>query len=119
MLAFDSAAVEEWDYLDIDVLKPARSSRVCMTCQHFRFEVGTHCVTVLACPIHQGLIPPGEHLTRRCTGWVPWWEVARGVVLRWRDWEVSPQNFNPAASAKTAQGTWHQEHVAHPDADEE
>ena len=58
----DSVAAEEWDYLDIDVLKPARSSKVCMTCQHFRYEVGRHCVTLLTCPIHQGLIPQGEHL---------------------------------------------------------
>ena len=58
----DSVAAEEWDCLDIDVLKPARSSKVCMTCQHFRYEVGRHCVTLLTCPIHQGLIPQGEHL---------------------------------------------------------
>ncbi len=52
-----AAPAEEWDYLDIDVLRPARSSRVCMTCQHFRYEVGNHFVTLLTCPIHQGLIP--------------------------------------------------------------
>jgi hypothetical protein len=34
-----------------------------LTCQHFRYEVGRHCVTVLTSPIHQGLIPQGEHLT--------------------------------------------------------
>jgi len=69
---------EEWDYLDIDVLRPARSSKVCMTCQHFRYEVGRHCVTLLTCPIHQGLIPQGEHLTRRCSRWVARQEVRRG-----------------------------------------
>ena len=78
MPAADSVAAEEWDYLDIDVLKPARSSRVCMTCQHFRYEVGRHCVTLLTCPIHQGLIPQGEHLTRRCSRWVPRREVSVG-----------------------------------------
>ena len=75
-------AAEEWDYLDIDVLRPARSSRVCMTCQHFRYEVGRHCVTLLTCPIHQGLIPQGEHLTKRCSQWVARQEVAVGGVLR-------------------------------------
>jgi hypothetical protein len=55
---------EEWDYLDNDVLKPACSSKVCMTCQHFRYEVGMHCVTLLACPIHQGLISQWENMTR-------------------------------------------------------
>ena len=75
----NSVAAEEWDYLDIDdVLKPARSSRVCMTCQHFCYEVGRHCVTLLTCPIHQGLIPQGEHLTRRCSRWVARQEVRRG-----------------------------------------
>ena len=55
---------EEWDYLDVDVLRPARSGAVCITCQHFRYEVGRHCVTLLTCPIRQGLIPQGEHLTK-------------------------------------------------------
>ena len=73
-----AAPAEEWDYLDIDVLRPARSSRVCMTCQHFRYEVGNHCVTLLTCPIHQGLIPQGEHLTRRCSRWVPRRELKAG-----------------------------------------
>jgi hypothetical protein len=78
-----SAPSEEWDYLDIDVLRPARSSRVCMTCQQFRYEVGRHCVTLLTCPIHQGLIPQGEHLTQRCSRWVARWEVAVGWWI-WR-----------------------------------
>ena len=69
---------EEWDYLDVDVLRSARSGAVCITCQHFRYEVGKHCVTVLTCPIHQGLIPQGEHLTRRCAQWVARREVAVG-----------------------------------------
>ena len=49
-----------------------------MTCQHFRYEVGRHCVTLLTCPIHQGLIPQGEHLTKRCSQWVARQEVAVG-----------------------------------------
>jgi len=60
------------------VLRPARSGAVCITCQHFRYEVGRHCVTVLTCPIHQGLIPQGEHLTKRCAQWV----ARRAVVFR-------------------------------------
>jgi len=31
-----------------------------ITCQHFRYDVGRRCVTVLICPIHQGLIPQGD-----------------------------------------------------------
>ena len=49
-----------------------------MTCQHFRYEVGRHCVTLLTCPINQGLIPQGEHLNKRCPRWVPRREVALG-----------------------------------------
>jgi len=61
-----------------DALRPAPSGAVCITCQHFRYEVGRHCVTVLTCPIHQGLIPQGEHLTKRCAQWVARREVAVG-----------------------------------------
>ena len=75
----DPETVEEWRYLDIDVLRPARSSRVCMTCQHFRYEVGRHCVTLLTCPIHQDLIPQGEYLTKRCAQWV----ARREEVMGW------------------------------------
>jgi len=53
-------------------------SVVNLTGQHFRYEVGRHCVTVLTCPIHQGLIPQGEHLTKRCAQWVARREVAVG-----------------------------------------
>ena len=77
-----SCSAEEWRYLDIDVLKPSRSSKVCITCQHFRCEVDRHCVTLLTCPLHQALIPQGEHLTKRCSGWVARRELAVGGVLR-------------------------------------
>jgi hypothetical protein len=66
---------EEWDDLDWDVLQSSRTSALCITCQHFRYEVGRHCVTLLTCPIHQGLIPQGQHLTKRCSQWVARQEV--------------------------------------------
>jgi hypothetical protein len=56
----------------------ARPGAVCITCPHCHHEVGRHCVTVLTCPIHQGLIPQGEHLTKRCAQWVARREVAAG-----------------------------------------
>ena len=31
---------EEWEYLEGGVLRPARSGAVCITCQHFHYEVG-------------------------------------------------------------------------------
>jgi hypothetical protein len=61
--------------LDVDILRPSRSGVVCINCQQFRHEVGKHCVTQLTCPIHQGLIPQGEHLTKRCSRWVARREV--------------------------------------------
>lgn len=70
---------EEWEFLEWNVLKPSRSSSVCITCQHFRYEVGRHCVTLLTCLIHQGLIPQGEHLTKRCSQWVARQEGAVGA----------------------------------------
>ena len=71
-------SAEEWDFLQLYVLKPSRSSKVCITCQHFRYEVDRHCVTLLTCPLHQGLIPQGEHLTKRCSQWVARRELAVG-----------------------------------------
>ena len=49
-----------------------------ITCQHYHYGIGRHCVTVLTCPIHQGLIPQGEHLTKRCAQWVARREVRDG-----------------------------------------
>ena len=56
----------ERDCLDVDVLRPARSGAVCITCQYFRYEVVRHCVTVLTCPIHQGLIPQFRDACGHC-----------------------------------------------------
>jgi hypothetical protein len=69
---------EEWEFLEWGVLEPSATSAVCITCRHFRYEVGKHCVTVLTCPVHQGLIPQGEHLTRRCAQWAARREVREG-----------------------------------------
>jgi hypothetical protein len=69
------ARLEEWDHMDLDVLRPSGTGGVCMTCQHFRYEVGRYCVTLLTCPSRQGLIPQGEHLARRCAQWVALQEV--------------------------------------------
>jgi hypothetical protein len=40
-----------------------------MTCHWFRHHAGVNCIPVLACHLHQSLIPHGEHLTSRCQGW--------------------------------------------------
>lgn len=72
------APAEAWDHLDLDVLRSSRSGAVCLTCQHFRYEVGRLGVTLLTCPLHRGLIPQGEHLTKRCLQWVPRREMQQG-----------------------------------------
>jgi hypothetical protein len=61
--------VEDWPYLDSDVLLRTRSRKVCMTCHWFRRHAGVNCIPVLTCQLHQGLIAHGEHLTSRCQGW--------------------------------------------------
>ena len=61
--------IEEWPYLDSEVLVKTRSRMVCMTCHWFRHHAGLNCIPVLTCQLHQGLIAHGEHLTSCCHGW--------------------------------------------------
>ncbi|MGL6134328.1 MAG: galactose oxidase [Prochlorococcaceae cyanobacterium] len=61
--------VEEWPFLDQQVLVPSRSRHVCMTCYWFRHHAGVNSIPVLTYQLHQGLIAHGEHLTSRCQSW--------------------------------------------------
>jgi hypothetical protein len=61
--------VEEWPYLDQEVLLTTRSRKVCMTCHWFRHHAGVNCIPLLTCQLHQGMIAQGGHLTHRCQGW--------------------------------------------------
>lgn len=38
------APIEEWPYLGQEVLVPARSRKVCMTCHWFRHHAGVNCI---------------------------------------------------------------------------
>jgi len=69
MVAKLETPIEEWPYLDGDVLLKTRSRKVCTTCHRFRHHAGVNCIPVLTCRLHQGLITHGEHLTSRCQGW--------------------------------------------------
>ena len=71
-------ANELWSYLEPMELKRSRSSRVCITCQHFRFSVDGDGHTVLACGWKQRLIVSGDHLTRRCDQWLVRRELEQG-----------------------------------------
>jgi hypothetical protein len=61
--------IEDWPWLDQDVLRKSRSRQVCMTCHCFRHHPGPNCIPLLTCHLHQGLIAHGEHLSHRCSGW--------------------------------------------------
>ena len=61
--------IEEWSYLDSEVLVKTRSRKVCMTCHWFRHHAGVSCIPLLTGQLRQGLIAHGEHLTSRCRGW--------------------------------------------------
>jgi hypothetical protein len=73
-------AIEDWPWLDQQVLRTSRSHQVCMTCHFFRHHPGPESIPLLTCHLHQGLIAHGEHLTRRCSGWM------ENLRRQW-DWE--------------------------------
>jgi len=73
-------AIEDWPWLDQQVLRTSRSHQVCMTCHLFRHYPGPDGIPLLTCHLHQGLIAHGEHLTRRCSGWM------ENLRRQW-DWE--------------------------------
>jgi hypothetical protein len=74
----DERDIEEWAYLDEDVLRASRSRKVCLTCHFFRHHSGVNCIPLLTCQLHRGLIVHGEHLTRRCTSWTEDLQRQRG-----------------------------------------
>jgi len=74
------APIEEWPYLDSEVLVKTRSRKVCMTCLRFRHHAGVQCIPLLTCQLHQGLIAQGDHLTNRCQGWTDVMTHQRGWV---------------------------------------
>ena len=66
---FRDEAIEDWPWLDQDVLRTSRSLLVCMTCHFVRHHPGPSGISLLTCLLHQGLIAQGEHLSHRCSGW--------------------------------------------------
>ena len=60
---------EGWEYFTDQELMRSRGSSICLTCEHFTYTCDKSCVTLLTCPLHQRLIPEGEHLTKRCRNW--------------------------------------------------
>ena len=71
---------EEWGYLndwEEDQLRKKRT-KICMCCDHFRYACTVQCVTLLTCPVHQKLIPQGDHLIKGCKYWVKRRELREG-----------------------------------------
>jgi hypothetical protein len=73
-------SIEEWSWLETDVLHLSASHRVCMTCHWFGHEAGPNCIPDLVCGLHQGLVMQGEHLIRGCEGWSDYRQVDRPVA---------------------------------------
>jgi len=61
--------IDEWPFLDQQVLVRSLSRKVCMACHWFRHHSGVNCIPLLTCQLHQGLLAHGEHLTSRCPSW--------------------------------------------------
>ena len=68
---------EEWSYLSDYELSKKRT-KICITCSHFRYTTDAHCRTLLTCPLHEKLIPQGDHLTKGCKYWVKRRELREG-----------------------------------------
>ena len=73
-------AEEEWGYLNDWEENQLRKKRtkICMCCDHVRYACTVQCVTLLTCPVHQKLIPQGDHLIKGCKYWVKRRELREG-----------------------------------------
>ena len=63
--------MEEWDYVDERELQNWKGQEICITCQHFNYEVDQHCHTLLGCDLRQQQLQQGEHLKKKCKLWAP------------------------------------------------
>ena len=59
---------EKWDYLKEETLTRKRK-KICITCNHFRYNTHEDFATILICPIHEKRIPQGDHLLKGCKCW--------------------------------------------------
>ena len=57
-----------WNYFKERELK-RRHTRICITCNHFRFSTTDTYATILTCPVQRKLIPQGDHLFKGCNYW--------------------------------------------------
>ena len=50
----------KWEYLRNSILKRKRT-KICITCNHFRYSTTETFATVLICPKYEKRIPQGDH----------------------------------------------------------
>ena len=58
----------KWEYLKESILKRKRT-KICITCNHFRYSTTETSATFLICPKYEKLIPQGDHLLKGCDHW--------------------------------------------------
>ena len=56
------------EYLKESILKRKRT-KICITCNHFRYSITENFATVLICPKYERRIPQGDHLLKGCNCW--------------------------------------------------
>ena len=61
--------MEEWSYFDYNGELKSKRTKICITCSHFRYTTDALCRTLLTCPLHEKLIPQGDHLIKGCQYW--------------------------------------------------
>ena len=55
----------KWEYLKESILKRKRT-KICITCNHFRYSTTETFATVLICPRYEKRISQGDHLIKSC-----------------------------------------------------
>ena len=58
----------KWEYLKESILKRYRT-KICITCNHFRYITSETFAAVLIFPRYEKLIPQGDHLLKGCEYW--------------------------------------------------
>jgi len=61
--------IDEWLYLDLEVLLPSSHRKFCLSCHWFCHQAEPDGIPLLTCQLHRGLLAHGEHLTHRCSAW--------------------------------------------------
>ena len=58
----------KWEYLKESILKRKRT-KICITCNHFRYSTTETFATVLICPRYEKHKPQGDQLDKVCKYW--------------------------------------------------